>query len=156
LITGGASVTCTSNSGTIWILYSAEVYDPEAGTWSRGGDLGIRRSGHSAALLPDGTVLMSGGASGGAEVYDPAAPATTPRIIGASVSGKKLFVIVQNFDDGAVILINGEEQDTRPYDQSPRPTLIAKKSGKKLRPGDKLQVRNSNGSMSQEFSFVGQ
>jgi N-acetylneuraminic acid mutarotase len=154
LIAGGDSVTCTPNSSTAWILYTSEVYDPEAGTWSRSADLGVRRSGHTATLLPDGTVLMSGGSAGGAEVYDAAVPATTPIIKSASVSGKKLFVIGRNFDDGAVILLNGEEQDTETY-EGPRPTLIAKKSGKKIRPGDKVQVQNPNGTLSQEFIFSG-
>jgi hypothetical protein len=55
-----------------------------------------------------------------------------------------------------MILLNGEEQTTAGYDQSARPTLIAKESGKKVRPGDKLQVRNPTGSISPELSFAGQ
>jgi len=33
--------------------------------------------------------------------------------------------------------------------------LIGKKVGKKIKPGDKLQVRNPNGSVSAEFNFTG-
>jgi hypothetical protein len=34
--------------------------------------------------------------------------------------------------------------------------LIAKKAGKKVKPGDKLQVRNPNGPVSPEFIFAGE
>jgi hypothetical protein len=32
--------------------------------------------------------------------------------------------------------------------------LIGKKAGEKIRPGDKPQVRNPNGSLSAEFNFT--
>jgi photosystem II stability/assembly factor-like uncharacterized protein len=77
------------------------------------------------------------------------------RINSATVSGKKLFVFGENFDPSAVILLNGEEQKTRNDDQNPKTTLIGKKAGKKIKPGDKLQVRNPNGTVSEEFTFAG-
>ena len=42
-------------------LVAAEVYDPAAGTWSTTGNLHTGRWGHSATLLPDGSVLVAGG-----------------------------------------------------------------------------------------------
>jgi N-acetylneuraminic acid mutarotase len=42
-------------------LYSAELYDPVAGTWSRTGDLNTSVGGHTAILLPSGKVLVTGG-----------------------------------------------------------------------------------------------
>ncbi len=77
------------------------------------------------------------------------------RIINASVQGKNLFVFGENFDPGAVILLIGEEQKTKHAGQNPETTLIGKKVGKKIKPGDKLQVRNPNGTLSQEFIFTG-
>jgi photosystem II stability/assembly factor-like uncharacterized protein len=76
------------------------------------------------------------------------------RITSASVRGRKLFVNGEHFDAGAVILLNGEEQKTI-NNSEPGDTLIGKKAGKKTKSGDKLQVRNSNGSMSAEFTFIG-
>jgi Tol biopolymer transport system component len=81
--------------------------------------------------------------------------AVPARINSVAVSGKKLFVFGENFDPGAVILLNGEEQKTRNDSQNPQTALIGKKVGKKLNRGDKLQVRNPNGTVSQEFVFAG-
>jgi len=77
------------------------------------------------------------------------------RINNATVSGKKLFVFGENFDAGAVILHNGVEQNTKNDPQNPQIALIGKKAGKKVKPGDKLQVRNANGTLSEEFTFTG-
>lgn len=42
-------------------LGSAELYDPATGTWMTTGGLVTRREGHTATLLPDGTVLIAAG-----------------------------------------------------------------------------------------------
>ena len=47
--------------GHLNILKSAEVYDPATGKFSRTGDLLVRRHKHSAILLNDGRVLITGG-----------------------------------------------------------------------------------------------
>jgi hypothetical protein len=75
-------------------------------------------------------------------------------VASASVEGKRLFVVGENFDPDAVILRNGVEQNTRNDPQNPQTALIGKKAGKKLKPGDTLQVRNSNGTLSPEFIFT--
>jgi hypothetical protein len=75
------------------------------------------------------------------------------RIIRATVSGKKLFIFGEGFDEGAVVLLNGEKQKTANDSADPSTSLVAKKSGKKIKAGDKLQVRNADGRLSQEFIF---
>jgi hypothetical protein len=82
--------------------------------------------------------------------------ASAPRITAVSVSGKNLIVNGVGFDAGAVILVDGVEQRTR-HDQERLATmLIGKKTAKNINPGQQvnIQVRNSDGLVSQAFSFV--
>ena len=156
LVAGGEFSYDSARPGHTEIFKSAELYDPATGTWKATASLNTARFGHTATLLSDGQVLVVGG--GPAELYDPETldPApTAPRIMMASVSGKKLFLTGENFHAGAVILLNGEEQKSKNDQQNPQTILIGKKAGKKVMAGDRLQVRNPNGSISAEFTFQG-
>jgi hypothetical protein len=73
-----------------------------------------------------------------------------PRIISASPSGKKLIITGENFDNNAKLLINGQAQKTTVESAN---RLVAKKAGKKVKAEDKLQVRNSDGTLSPEFIY---
>ncbi len=72
LITGGQK-----NIGFRTALASAEIYDPNSGTFRPTGSMSTAREGHTATLLRDGRVLIAGGSSNGitttssAEVYNP-------------------------------------------------------------------------------------
>jgi hypothetical protein len=73
LVTGGIdSVIDAGNFRT-----SVELYDPGTGQWAVTESMAVARNGHTATLLVDGTVLVTGGsdASGSifaaAELYDP-------------------------------------------------------------------------------------
>ena len=73
LVAGGETY---SNGG--FYFSSAELYDPATGTWTATGALNTTHSSHTATLLPNGKVLLTGSdtgyGSGGssAELYDPA------------------------------------------------------------------------------------
>src|SRR5437870_4721086 len=64
--------------GTNGHLASAELYDPDDGTWTGTGVVSTVRRYHTATLLPNGKVLIAGGQdntfaeTAGSELYDPA------------------------------------------------------------------------------------
>jgi hypothetical protein len=74
LICGG---TATANIGGV--LSSAEIYDPATQSFTLTGAMTAMRQGHTATLLPDGTVLLAGGSDNigfrselaSAEIFDP-------------------------------------------------------------------------------------
>jgi hypothetical protein len=72
LITGGDGLNASGNPA----LASAEIYDPQTGTFSAAGYMTAARDEHFAVLLPNGKVLIEGGGDCGAlpppELYDPA------------------------------------------------------------------------------------
>ena len=80
---------------------------------------------------------------------------SAPKVLNASVKGKKLIVTGENFGPDAVIFINGEKQKTKNDSDSPATMLIAKKAGKKI-PKDavvSIQVHNSGNVSSEAFGF---
>jgi len=73
LVAGGGGY----RSDGVFALASAELYDPGTGSWTATGNMATVREGHTATLLPDGKVLVAGGAQSdderldSAELYDP-------------------------------------------------------------------------------------
>ena len=73
LVTGGDGTNIVAPY--FGALTNAELYDPVSGTWTPTGSMKMARYNHTASLLPNGKVLVAGGAydlSGSAELYDPA------------------------------------------------------------------------------------
>lgn len=76
LVTGGLSA---GDGNDNFVEKTAEIYDPNTGTWTLVAQMSKARYGHTATLLPDGTVLIVGGAGPRgdlvytvrAEVFDP-------------------------------------------------------------------------------------
>ena len=95
LSTGGETDTCEATScyfsGTV---ASAELYDPANGQFAATGTMTVSRGGHTATLLNDGRVLMTGGVAYGgigvfygstasAELYTPATLVAAPNLVAA-------------------------------------------------------------------------
>ena len=124
----------------------------------------------TAAGIEAGLKFIEGAGHGGSEFDNPEnrklvddfldqhllAQTATVKITGASVTGKKLFIAGENFDNGAIILLDGKKQKTANDEQTPSTTLIGKKAGKKIAHGQMvtLQVRNRDDRVSEPFSFV--
>jgi hypothetical protein len=74
---------------------------------------------------------------------------------GASINGKRLTVFGNGFDNGAKILVNGQEQKTGNDEQSPTTILSSPKAAKRIPQAQTtvIQVRNADGKLSNQLSF---
>jgi hypothetical protein len=81
LLLNGAVLFTGGSDGSVGNVNRAELYDPAPGRFASKGSMSTPREDHSATLLPDGTVLVAGGAGqsgcmtpplASAEIYDPA------------------------------------------------------------------------------------
>jgi hypothetical protein len=105
LITGGRDPTFQPARE----LASAELFDPDTGTFTRVGDMAMPRVFHTATLLPDGRVLIAGGdgyepvSPRSAELYDPSTGTftTTGRMVAPLVFGKSTLL-----DNGKVLIVD--------------------------------------------------
>ena len=76
LVAGGTADPGGDTGGGGPPLASAELYDPNSGSWTATGNMVTPRTDFTATLLPDGKVLVAGGLHSGvlaaaAELYDP-------------------------------------------------------------------------------------
>ena len=109
LIAGGGSAGWTSDH----FVASAEIYDPTAGTFATTGPLTAERALHTATLLADGRVLVTGGINndnnGGtslasAELYDPTTGMFTAT---GSMADARTFHGAAMLSDGRVLVTGG-------------------------------------------------
>jgi photosystem II stability/assembly factor-like uncharacterized protein len=121
-------------------------------SWNEHGD-GLPEGGASVlAVSPtDHAVLYAGTEAGLFAIHLAPSPI---KITGASVSGKKLFLEGKGFARDAAILLNGKAQKTKNDHENPTTRLIGKRVGLKIKPGDRLYVRNPDGSGTPEFIFA--
>jgi hypothetical protein len=86
-------------------LAAAEIFDPATNRSARTGSMHITRFGHSAALLPDGRVLVSGGdGRSDAEVFDPRTGTFSDPIAMPTVRAETISVALPN---GTVAVFRG-------------------------------------------------
>ena len=85
---------------------TAELYDPASGKFTPAGDMTTPRSGHSAAMLPNGRVLIVGGGATGAELYD---PVTNSFLAAPGVSASRCSATAMPLADGRVLIAGGTD-----------------------------------------------
>jgi hypothetical protein len=116
LVTGGAPALF--DTGDSQNLNKAELYDSSAGVFTPTGDMALPRFLHATTLLPDGTVLITGGrvdnflrTSPIAELYDPATGAFFT--VGNMKSGRWNHQATL-LNDGRVLITGGSFSNAYP------------------------------------------
>jgi len=107
LLAGGRA----SSGGPLAVEWAAVTYDPAAGTVTATGPMQQRRSHHTATLMQDGRVLVTGGrgiagqaALSGAEIYDPATRTWAAALAMPSQKSRHTATLLPN---GRVLVVGG-------------------------------------------------
>jgi N-acetylneuraminic acid mutarotase len=116
LVVGGRN---SDGGGVEWA--SAELYDPVSGSWTAAGSMGQARYGHTATLLRDGRVLISGGVNtalsglngpvAAAELYDPSSRSWSPT---ANAIEARAGAAATLLPDGTVLVAGGRDVGDTP------------------------------------------
>ena len=100
LVTGGRGKTAT-----------AEVYDPDAGSWTSAGTLSVWRAQHTASLLSDGRVLVAGGPGEQGNTTDIFDPGTGTWSSGKEMQLSRYVHTATVLSDGRVLIVGGQSTD---------------------------------------------
>jgi Galactose oxidase, central domain len=113
LLPDGKVLAAGGTPGFGRLLGSVELFDPGSGSWTNTGPMLEARSGHAAARLADGTVLLVGGeiddaTDGGTERYDPVDGSWAPS---ASMATPRRDHSATALLDGRVLVVGGSDRN---------------------------------------------
>jgi len=140
----GSGCSWSASSDVNWVTITSGSAGSDSGTINYSVAVNISSGSRTGRLMVQGVSF---------NVYQDGAGAD-PLITSAVRNGKKLYIYGINFDGGAVILVNGEQQKTLHDGDNVRTVLIGKKVGRWIQPGDKLRVRSSAGTLSPEYLYT--
>jgi len=112
LVAGGLTCCQVPNPSPEFYASTAELYDPATDRFTATGSMSVPRGGHTAALLPDGRVLIAGGDGNdpapsplGTEIFD---PVTGQFSSGGDLQTPRDSHSAVTLTDGRVLIIGGE------------------------------------------------
>jgi hypothetical protein len=105
LIAGGSD--CFGYNYGSCLLSSAEVYDSVSGKFAPTGNMSVTRVSHTATLLTNGKVLVTGGHDASAELYDPTSGSGTFAATGSMSVGRNSHTATL-LANGKVLIAGGQ------------------------------------------------
>ena len=91
----------------VFILKSAELYDPSTGIWTNTGSINNARMFHTASVLQNGKILVNGDCNS-SELYNSSAET---RVIESRMNVARYFHQASRLIDGNVLAIGGYDDD---------------------------------------------
>ncbi len=128
LIVGGLSCGAPGSSGCVY-LNSAELFEPTQSAFVATGSLNTARAFHTATLLANGTVLITGGQNSqgvtlaSAEIYNPATGSFSP--LSSTMTSPREFHTATLLPDGQVLIAGGENCIPNPQGGACTPQVLS-------------------------------